>query len=149
MARYQFSIHVAAPIELAFDLWTDLGRMREWVEGVTKVGEVSGPIDRAGTHYTVWIGGFRSPTEVIEAERPYRFATRFGNRLLRGTNRATFEPEGEGTRLTETFETEGVVAAVTAWLFGHGSYRGSFRGELEAFARLAAAEAHAAGNEGP
>lgn len=148
MSRYTFITEVDAPVELVFDLWTNLDRMHEWIEGVTKVADVTGPIDAVGTRYTVWIGGFRSATEVIEAERPRRFATRFGNWLLRGANRTTFEPEDEGTRLTQTFETEGIISGVTAWVFGHGSYRGSFRGELDAFARLAAAEARATAAEG-
>jgi hypothetical protein len=53
-----------------------------------------------------------------------------------------FEPDGDGsTRVTQTFETVGIVSAVTARIFAAGSYRGSFQGELEAFARIAEAEA--------
>lgn len=141
MGRYAYTVRVDAPPAAVFDLWTDLDRMAEWVVGVTRVGRPSGPIDVVGTRYSVWFGGMRSDAEVIDAERPYRFATRFGSRILRGTNRATFVPDGDGTILTQVFDTEGVIAAVVAWIFGHGSYRGSFRGELEAFATLAAAEA--------
>jgi hypothetical protein len=83
----------------------------------------------------------KSPTEVTEAERPRLLTTRFGNAILRGTNSTSFEPDGDGTRLTQTFVTQGVIPAVMAWLFAHGSYRGSFRGELEHFARIAETEA--------
>src|SRR5438046_2963238 len=83
-----------APVEVVFGLWTNLDRMTEWVGGVTKVTDVSGPIDLAGTTYTVWFGPMRSPTEVITAERPRRFETRFGNRLLRDRNVATFDADG-------------------------------------------------------
>ena len=143
MPRYTFTTHVAAPIDAVFDLWTNLGRMREWVGGVTRVTDISGPIDRVGTRYTTWFGSMKSPTEVIEAERPRLFATRFGNMLLKGTNRTILEPDGHGTRMTETFETIGVVSAIMARLFAAGSYKGSFRGELEAFAKLAAEEGQA------
>ena len=145
MPRYTFTTHVAAPIEVVFDLWTTLDRMREWVGGVTRVTDVSGPVDQVGTRYTTWFGRMKSPTEVIEAERPRLFATRFGNVILRGTNRTQLEPDGDGTRITQTFETVGLVSAISARIFAAGSYRGSFQGELEAFARLAEAEIRAPG----
>lgn len=138
MARYELTTHVDAPPDATFALWTNVRRMGEWIGGVTRVGGPDGPIDRVGTRYTAWFGGMRSDTTVIEAERPRIFATRFRSAVLRGTNRATFEPDAGGTTVTEAFETEGIVAAVFAWIFGHGSYRGSFQGELEAFAALAA-----------
>lgn len=141
MPRYTFTTHAAAPIEVVFDLWTNLERMPEWVGGVTRVTDVSGPVDRVGTRYTTWFGRMKSPTEVIEAERPRLFGTRFGNAILRGTNRTLLEPDGTGTRITETFQTVGLISAISARIFASGSYRGSFQGELEAFARLAEAEA--------
>lgn len=137
MARYSFTVHVAAPPEHVFDLWTNLPRMGEWVGGVTGVSDVSGPVDRAGTTYVVHFGPMKSPTEVLEAVRPRRFVTRFGNRLLRGRSSATFEPEGDGTRLTQEFETVGRISAISSWVFSRGSYEGSFRGELQKFARIA------------
>ena len=141
MGRYTFSISVDAPPELVFDLWTDLSRMREWVGGVSRVGEPSGPIDQVGTTYTVFFGNTPSRTEVIEAERPRRFGTRFGNAFLRGTNITEFEPDGAGTRLSETFTTDGFLPGILGWIFAHGSYRGSFLGELRHFGRIAEAEA--------
>jgi uncharacterized protein YndB with AHSA1/START domain len=79
----------------------------------------------------------RSTTEVLEADPPRRLRTRFGNWLLRGENLATFEPEAGGTRLSQELRTEGWVAAIAARIFASGSYRGSFQGELAAFAKLA------------
>ena len=143
MGRYTFTTHVEAPIEVVFDLWTNLDRMRDWVGGVTKVTDVTGPLDRVGARYTTWFGRMQSPTEVIEVERPRVFATRFGNAILRRTNRSVFEPDGSGTRITETFQTVGVLSAISAWPFAAGSYRGSFQREMEAVARLAEAEAAA------
>ena len=137
MSRYEFRVFVAAPAERVFDLWTDLDRMREWVGGVTKVTDVSGPVAQAGTTYSVSFGRMASRTTVLDAERPRRFKTRFGNRILRGTNEARFEPKDGGTELIQTFETEGLVPAIMARIFATGSYQGTFRGELNAFARLA------------
>jgi hypothetical protein len=141
MSVYRFSLHVAASQDRVFDLWTDLDRMPEWVGGVTKVTDVTGPVDTAGTSYTVWFGGMRSTTEVIEAVRPRMLRTRFRNSLLRGESIASFEREGNGTRLTQEFRTEGLIPAIAARVFATGSYRGSFRGELNAFARLAERDA--------
>ena len=141
MARYTFSVRVAAPPAGVFDLWTSLERMGEWVGGVTGVSGISGPVDQIGTTYVVHFGRMRSPTEVIDVDRPRRFATRFGSWLLRGRSSATFEPEGDGTRVTQEFETVGRISAISAWVFSRGSYEGSFRGELEKFARIAEREA--------
>ena len=143
MARYTVSTLVAAPPERVFALWTDLARMGEWVGGVTGVTDVSGPVDRAGTTYVVHFGPVKSPTEVLDVDPPRRFATRFGSWILRGRSSATFEPEGDGTRVTQEFETVGRISAISAWIFSRGSYEGSFRGELEAFARIAEREAAA------
>jgi uncharacterized protein YndB with AHSA1/START domain len=141
MAQYTFSTHVDAPAEVVWDLWTNLDRMAEWVGGVTKVTANTGPTSVVGAHYTVWFGRMKSRTEVVEADRPTRFATRFGNRILRGENHATFEPAGSGTQLTQTLVTDGLISAIAARIFATGSYRGSFRGELEAFRLLAEREA--------
>jgi hypothetical protein len=35
----------------------------------------------------------------------------------------------------------GRVSAISSWVFSRGSYEGSFRGELEKFARIAEREA--------
>jgi uncharacterized protein YndB with AHSA1/START domain len=141
MAHYTFSIHVEAPPESVFDLWTNLTRMGEWVGGVTGVSDISGPVDRVGTTYEVHFGPVKSPTEVLDAERPRRFATRFGSWVLRGSSSTTFEPDGAGTRVTQEFATVGRISAISSWLFSRGSYEGSFRGELEKFGRIAEREA--------
>ena len=141
MAHYTFSILVDAPPERVFALWTDLGRMGEWVGGVTGVSDISGPPDRVGSTYVVHFGPVKSPTEILDVERPRRFATRFGSWVLRGTSSTTFEPDGAGTRVTQEFQTVGRISAISSWLFSRGSYQGSFRGELETFGRIAEREA--------
>ena len=141
MARYVITTHVAAPADPVFALWTNLERMGEWVGGVTGVTDVSGPVDRAGTTYVVHFGPVKSPTEVLEADPPRRFATKFGSWVLRGRSSATFEQDGDGTLVTQEFETVGWISAISAWIFSRGSYEGSFKGELEKFARLAEREA--------
>jgi uncharacterized protein YndB with AHSA1/START domain len=140
VGTYRFQARAKAPPELVFDLWTNLERMAEWVGGVTAVTDVSGPVDHAGTTYVAHFGRMKSPTQVLAAERPRRFVTRFGNRLLRGENATVFEPDGEGTLITEEFRTRGLIPAISARLFALGSYKGSFQGELNEFVRIAERE---------
>ena len=137
MGHHTFSIHVDAPPAHVFALWTDLQRMGEWVGGVTAVTDVSGPVDQVGSTYVVHFGPVKSPTGVLEADPPHRFATRFGSWILRGKSSATFEPDGNGTRVTQAFDTVGRISAISSWLFSRGSYEGSFRGELQHFGRIA------------
>lgn len=97
MPEYRFCILIDVPPERVFDLWTDLERMPEWIEGVTRVSDLTSPADQSGTRYTVWFGRMASRTEVLEVERPHRIRTRFGNALLKGEAEATFELDGNGT----------------------------------------------------
>ena len=136
MAQHRISLLVDAPPDRVFDTFMDLDRMPEWVGGVTRVTDVTGPVDRAGTRYTVWFGRMRSPTEILEADRPRHIRTTFGNLILKGESAVTFEAEGDGTRLTQTYKTRGVVSAIFARIFAMGSGSGSFRGELEAFREI-------------
>jgi uncharacterized protein YndB with AHSA1/START domain len=124
-----------------FALWTNLARMGEWVGGVTGVTDVSGPVERVGTTYVVHFGPMKSPTEILEVDPPRRFSTKFGNRVLRGRSTATFEPDAEGTKVTQELETIGLISTISSWVFSRGSYEGSFRGELEKFRQIAEREA--------
>jgi uncharacterized protein YndB with AHSA1/START domain len=136
MAEHRLSIDIAASPEAVFRVFMDLDRMTEWVGGVTRVTDRTGPIDVAGTRYTVWFGPMKSPTEILEVERPVHVRTRFGNVILKGESDVRFEPTPDGTRLTQVFRTRGVISALTSRLFAAGSYKGSFQGELEEFRRI-------------
>jgi uncharacterized protein YndB with AHSA1/START domain len=145
MAHYQFTVDIAAPIEQVFDLWTNFERWHEWIGGVSKVTDVIGPPGQAGTRYTIWFGSMGSPSEILEADPPHRLRTRFGNRMLRGETHVTFHRTATGTRLTQEFRTEGLIPAISARIFALGSYKGSFRGELNTFVRIAEREARQPG----
>lgn len=147
MATYRVSTFVAAPPERVFATWTDLDRLHEWIEGVSRVTDRVGPTDQAGSRYTEWFGRMASPTEVLAVERPRHIRTRFGNPILKGESDVTFEAEGGGTRIHQVFVTRGVVAAIFGRLFAMGSYRGSFRGELETFRELVERDASAPGSQ--
>jgi len=146
VGSYRFVVDIEAPRELVFERWIDVERAPEWIEGMAGVSEVSGPLDRAGTSYKVHFGTWStSVTTIVEAERPRWIRTRFGTWLLRGEQTAAFDETANGTRLEQTFETVGVIPAIAARIFATGSYRGSFRGELNAFKAICEKEARAAG----
>ncbi len=145
MGTHRLSVHVAAPPERVFGLWTDLDRMKDWVGGVTRVTDLTGPVAQAGTTYTVWFGPMANRTEVLEADPPRFLRTRFGTRLLAGESSARFEADGEGTRIDQEFRTRGLIPNVMGRIFAMGSYRGSFQGELNEFARIAESEEASAG----
>ena len=108
--------------------------------------DVSGPTDRPGTTYLVHFGTWsKSPSTIVEAMPPRFIRTKFGTWLLRGEQTATFEETPAGTRLIQTFDTEGVIPAITARIFGLGSYKGSFRGELEHFKQICEREVDGVG----
>jgi len=136
MATYRVSTLVAAPPERVFATWTDPDRFSEWIGGVTRVTDRVGPMDVAGSRYTVWFGRMKSPTEILAVERPHHIRTRFGSPVLKGESDVTFTPDGAGTRIRQAFITKGPVAAIAGRIFALGSYRGSFQGELEAFRKL-------------
>ena len=136
VTEHRLTIDIAAAPERVFALWMDLDRMKEWVGGVTRVSDVTGPIDVAGTRYVVRFGPMKSPTVILEVERPHHVRTRFGNLILKGESDVRFDPTPTGTRLTQVFRTRGFISAITARLFATGSYGGSFKGELEAFRRI-------------
>jgi uncharacterized protein YndB with AHSA1/START domain len=138
MPTYRLTTLVKAPRERVFDLWIDADRWPEWIGGLTKVTERTGPLDQKGTRYISWFGSsMKSPSEVLDVERPRFIRTRFGSAVLRGETEATFEPEGGGTRIVQTFRTKGIIPAIAAWIFSKGSWKGSFKGELEHFREIA------------
>ena len=81
---------------------------------------------------------------VVVAARGYP-ATPAKGGIIGGLDRA-----GDGERAiargagadsdAQTFETVGLISAISSWIFSRGSYEGSFRGELEKFARIAEQE---------
>ena len=148
MATHTFSVQAAAPRRPVFDLWTNLDRLPEWLTGVSRVTDITGPAGRAGTRYTLWFGPIQCPQEILEAVPGRMVRTRFRSPLLRGEMLVTFETQASGTRVTQEFRTNGFVPAVAARLLATGSYRGSFQGELEVFARLVQRSASASDARG-
>jgi uncharacterized protein YndB with AHSA1/START domain len=144
MGTYAFTVDIAAPRDQVWALWTDLDRAQEWIEGMARISDLSGPIDQVGTTYKVYFGSWStSTTTILEAEPPRYLKNRFGNWFLRGEQSALLDETPGGTRLTQTFTTRGIIPAITGWIFSRGSYKGSFSGELATFKEICEREASA------
>jgi hypothetical protein len=158
MGTYRFSSHAnLAPTEALF-LWADLDRVTDWMDGVTRVSDVTGRPDRPDftlpgrrmplvispeSRYTLWYGRRPVRVEVLWLEEPRSttaYRTKLDGTVRRGEMLVTFEPEGDGSRVTLEVRTEGRLSAFAGRLLATGAYRGSFRGQLRSFARVAERE---------
>lgn len=133
-----FTIKIAEPPEHVFDLWVDVDRMAEWTEGLTRVTDLDGGPGEVGTRWIAWFGRSKVPVEILAAVRPSSVVWRVRTAILSAEIGATFEGSPTGTLMTESIRTRGPIGAVWSRILGTGSYRGSFRGELETFARICA-----------
>jgi polyketide cyclase/dehydrase/lipid transport protein len=145
MAQHTFTIDIAAPPETVYDIWVDPERSLEWTEGLTKVTDISGELGRAGTSYRAWFGPTASRVQVVVGERPRRFAWQVRLGPIAAEFDSSFEPSSSGTMMTETVRTTGLISWLWNRVLSTGSYRGSFRGELRAFARICEREARSQG----
>ncbi len=155
MATYRFSAHAnLLPVEALF-LWADLDRVTEWMEGVTRVSDVAGRPDRPDftlpgrrlplvispeSRYTLWFGRRPVRVEVLWLADPRStsaYRTRLDGSFRRGEILVTFEPEDGGSTVILEVRTDGLLPGIAGRLLAIGSYRGSFRGQLRSFARLA------------
>jgi hypothetical protein len=72
MGERQVSVRINAPPEVVFGLYTDAGRVREWLSGVREV-RTAGPTDQPGGRAVmVYRWPFKMAAEVLEVERPAR-----------------------------------------------------------------------------
>jgi uncharacterized membrane protein len=101
MGERQVSMRIGAPPEIVFGLYTDAGRMREWLAGVREVRTV-GPTDRPGGRAVIgYRWPFRMAAEVLEVERPTRHVQRLRELLglVTCTTTARFRRVEGGTEL--------------------------------------------------
>lgn len=143
MAAHSFSVEIAAPPGTVYDLWMSPDRWPEWAEGMTRVSDLDGAPGQPGARWTVWFGRTSATVAVVVGERPRRFTWRVRLGPLSAEFDATFDPSGSGTRMTETVRTRGVLGWLWNRVLSTGSRRGSFRGELQTFARICEREAAA------
>ena len=126
--------------------------------GVTRVSDVAGRPDRPdftlpgaswplvsspGSRYTIWFGRRPVRIEVLFPAQPEEgtvYRTRLDGSFRRGESLVRFEPNSDGSRVTLEVRSEGLMPGIAGRLMAIGSYRGTFRGNLRSFARLAERE---------
>jgi activator of Hsp90 ATPase-like protein len=84
-----------------WDLWVDGARYPQWQGMLLAVRDVTGPVSTAGTTYLLDHGPkLKRQVRVLAAERPVRHVIEQTGMGVHDETTATFEPEGDGTRLT-------------------------------------------------
>jgi hypothetical protein len=101
MGERQVSMRITAPPEIVFGLYTDAGRVREWLSGAREV-RTAGPTDQPGGRAViVYRWPFKMAAEVLEAEPPARHVQRLTELLglVTCTTTARFRRVEGGTEL--------------------------------------------------
>lgn len=101
MGERYVSVMINAPPEIVFGLYTDAGRVSEWLSGVREV-RTAGPTDQAGGRAViVYRWPFKMVAEVLEVERPARHVQRLKELLglVTCTTTARFRQVEGGTEL--------------------------------------------------
>jgi uncharacterized membrane protein len=101
MGERQVSVMINAPPEIVFGLYTDAGRVREWLSGAREVRTV-GPTDQPGGRAVIaYRWPFKMMAEVLEMERPARHVQRLRELLglVTCTTTARFRWVEGGTEL--------------------------------------------------
>ena len=136
---------VHAPPEQVWAAQIDGPGIAEWFPGARSVQDISGPLDRPGTTYTVRFNPLmRSRVEVTEVEPPLMHTRVWNARPLGTRGRATvfMHPEDGGTRVDLDVQYElplgpvGRLLESSSWV-RHRAAR-DIRRELQAFSAFAA-----------
>jgi uncharacterized membrane protein len=101
MGERHVSVMINAPPEIVFGLYTDAGRVSEWLSGVREV-RTAGPSDQAGGRAViVYRWPFKMVAEVLEVGRPARHVQRLKELLglVTCTTTARFRQVEGGTEL--------------------------------------------------
>jgi uncharacterized membrane protein len=101
MGERQVSVRINAPPEVVFGLYTDPGRVREWLSGVREVRTVGPTNQPGGRAVIVYRWPFKMSAEVLEVERPTRHVQRLTELLglVTCTTTARFRRVEGGTEL--------------------------------------------------
>ena len=149
MERAEKSIEVNAPIEIAFDLFSDFEKFPEWMKHIKEVR-------RTGENYTRWTADaplginveWEAETTELEPNRKIAWRTVRGDVEMEGE--VTFEETGKGTTRMHVSlgysPPAGHLGALVAKLFGNDPEE-EIDEELRRFASLA--ESRATKQQGP
>jgi uncharacterized protein YndB with AHSA1/START domain len=138
--EFRASVQVPRPVTETWDTWVDVARYPQWQGGVLAVRDLHGDVSTAGTSYTLDHGPkMQRQVRVTAADRPHRHVieqTGFG---VDDVTTATFEPDGDGTRLTVTIYMHlNAVMRVLSRLDRRSRMEREVQRELDRFAALAA-----------
>ena len=116
------SVHVDAPPERVYDLVADITRMGDWSPECYRCEWIDGATGAAvGARFKAWnrrklLRWSNKPT-VVAAEPAREFAfSRTGPGAGEVVWRYRLEPDGSGTRLTESYEAVRRASPVVIWL---------------------------------
>lgn len=117
------SVHVEAAPDHVYDLVSDITRMGEWSPETRRCEWVDGEGPAVGArfkgHNRRGRARWSNTVEVIAADRGREFAFRRAVRHCGVCDwRYRMEPEGTGTRLTESYEVTKPDWAITNWFNG-------------------------------
>jgi len=117
MGRYVLSRDIAAPATSVFRAFTDPELTKEWMHAAA-IREVSGPLDRAGSQYTLVIyGPWRFRTTVVRSEPPRTHETYHEGRLGATARQVATLIERDGvTHLELTTEYTVPFGAIGRWI---------------------------------
>ena len=122
LTRDAVSVHVDAPPDRVYGLVTDVSRMGEWSPETTSARWVSGASGPAvGARFRAWnrhgIARWTNRPTVVVAEPGRAFA--FSRRTVGAGEivwRYDVETDGDGTRLSESYEAVKPASPVLIWL---------------------------------
>jgi uncharacterized protein YndB with AHSA1/START domain len=132
MRLLHYSILIARPREAVFDFFSDFSQSPRWRSYVRSTEVVGGGPPRAGSRIRVQMELMGEPYSydliVLQCERPSRWRHRSEESDFDGYVEYTFEPEGNGTRVTMSMVAKpknlhGWLAMPVMWLSRNKSYR--------------------------
>lgn len=117
MGRYVLSRDIAAPASRVFRAFTDPDLAKDWMNAA-EIRDVSGPLDRAGSTYTLVIyGPWRFRSTVVRAESPNLHETVHAGRLGASARQvATLTERGGITHLELLTEYTAPMGALGRWM---------------------------------
>ncbi|HET9455789.1 MAG TPA: SRPBCC family protein [Candidatus Limnocylindrales bacterium] len=149
MGQVHETVHIDAPVDVAWAIGRDVNRIPEWNTTVASVKDATGPLDVVGASYTAVSKIVGRPLEVVwrvERVEPMRFgeavATAPGGGSAR--TRVAYEPDGAGCRVTIDVDYElpgGFLGGVADKLFAERSMARDVRHSSENFKALVEQEA--------